>query len=92
MTAATESFWDWLMRQTNRNSPLGDLARDAKRGRGAECCKPHFTSPDAARTHLAFSHCAYSDAIDAMTNAWRSYLQSRARAARSAASAHPPRE
>lgn len=80
--AVSHEFWDWLMRQSNRRSPLGDLARDAKSERGARCCKPHFTSPDAAETHLAVTHGACGAARDVMTKAWRSYLRSsRARAA-----------
>ena len=69
----TDCFWSWLVRQGNRKSPLGDLARDAKSERGARCCKPHFTSPEAAESHLRLHHHACGGALRAMANAWRAY-------------------
>lgn len=63
------SFTDWLKRHSNRNSPLGDLAKDMIRDKNW----PAYNSLDAYRTYLQFQN-AYYGAMEALDRAWKSYM------------------
>ncbi|MBC9911031.1 YozE family protein [Chitinophaga varians] len=62
------SFSDWLKRHKNRNSPLGDLAKDTLRDRQW----PENNSLEEYVDYLN-SRNAYFAAVDALRSAWKSY-------------------
>lgn len=62
------SFTDWLKRHANRNSPLGDLAKDMI----DDATWPTYDSLDKYRTYLDTQN-ACLDAIEALNRAWKSY-------------------
>lgn len=66
------TFHQWLMRQKRRDSPLGDLARDAERD---------STFPIAANSFLSLKtyfsgRGACAGAKNALARAWKSYKSS----------------
>ncbi len=62
------SFTDWLKRHSNRDSPLGDLARDMSRDKSW----PTYNSLDEYRSYLRFQN-AYYGAIETLNRAWKRY-------------------
>lgn len=62
------TFTDWLSKQVNRDSPLGDLARDVK----TDSTWPSFDSFEQYESYLR-SKGAARDAMYALKNAWKSY-------------------
>lgn len=64
-------FTTWLLRQSERDDPIGDLARDAN----ADMDRPHGSADiETRRTHLWLRH-ADDVAMDALENAWTEYQQ-----------------
>ena len=61
-------FTDWLKRHTNRNSPLGDLAKDVIKNENW----PVNNSLDDHRSYLLTQKLPYG-ALDALNRAWKSY-------------------
>lgn len=60
------TFWRWLMSQSLRDDPVGDLARDGARS------PPSFKSPEGFREHLV-QQAACPEAIEALEDAVREY-------------------
>lgn len=65
---ANVTFTDWLSKQVNRDSPLGDLARDVK----TDSTWPSFDSFEQYESYLR-SKGAAREAMYALKNAWKSY-------------------
>ncbi len=62
------TFVDWLSRHVNRDTPLGDLARDVSRDKEF----PMSNSKEDIRNHLHRKN-ACQDAISTFNQAWASY-------------------
>ena len=62
------SFTEWLKKNKNRNSPLGDLATDVLRDKQW----PSYNTLEDYRSYLNFKGAVY-DAIIALEKAWKSY-------------------
>lgn len=63
------SFYEWLLKHTNRNSPLGDLARDASHDEASSTIP---NTREAWRNHLA-KLSASKAAKATLETAWKSY-------------------
>lgn len=65
----SETFYGWLMKQTRRNSPTGDIARDVE----ADANFPgEGDTFQVYRKHLEKMG-ACDDAMEALAGAWRDY-------------------
>jgi uncharacterized protein YozE (UPF0346 family) len=67
--ANKRSFYEWLMKQVDRNDPVGDLARDAKSDNQFPVSATHF---GRVLGHLAAMG-AGQPAKQALQEAWREY-------------------
>lgn len=63
------TFYEWLLKHTNRNSPLGDFARDAKSDKASPALG---NTLEAWRSHLAGIH-ACREAKATLEKIWKSY-------------------
>ncbi len=63
------AFYRWLLKQDNRDDPIGDLSRDA---RGDRTFPVEITSLEKLRTHL-ISNSACSEAIQALEEAYNEF-------------------
>jgi hypothetical protein len=61
------SFTDWLIKQVNRNDPVGDLARDARR----DVELPNLNTVKDWKIHLSYRACR--EAKDALKQAANEY-------------------
>jgi len=74
---ASKIFKNWLEDQTNRNDPIGDLARDVKTKYLAKKTPRGNSGLKAWIKHLEnYSACA--EAFEALNEAWREYQESEA--------------
>ncbi|MBZ6205798.1 sterile alpha motif-like domain-containing protein [Streptomyces olivaceus] len=69
MSNLPESFYEWLMRCVDEQSPVGDLARDA---RDDDTWPDGEESYDLCVEYLESLN-AYDGALDALEEAWRRY-------------------
>lgn len=67
--ASKQSFFEWLMEQTDRDDPIGDLARDAKSDMRFPVSATHF---GRVLGHLAAMG-AGQPAKQALQEAWGEY-------------------
>lgn len=64
------TFTSWLLDQTDRDDPIGDLANDAKRDAG---WPRDATARAAFESHIRRSGSDTSGAVRALHEAWREY-------------------
>ena len=64
-----KTFFKWLMKQDNRNDPVGDLASDIKH----DPCLPTKKTKNTLLSYVATKSCYNKNVIDAFHEAWREY-------------------
>ena len=67
-------YQTWLLAQTERNDPIGDIARDVAEDVRSGCLPPFDTWKDV-RAHILMRHGAIPDAVEALYSSWRAWLR-----------------
>lgn len=67
------TFSDWLLTQTKRNDPIGDLANDWARDKDAS--KPVNGTKSKIKGYLFWTKRANKESIEAFERAWEEYME-----------------
>ncbi len=62
-------FYDWIITQVDRDDPIGDLARDAKRDKNFP---KQATTAHELTAYLTINGACH-DAVEALRKAWKSF-------------------